>query len=65
MYGVEERVGRAMKDAGYSENYSQSRYGQLKGEDRRHAERWSLGEGQAEKFIAEGFKDFLETVKSQ
>lgn len=35
MYGTEERVGQVLKDKGYKEIYTPSRFGQLKGRERR------------------------------
>lgn len=58
MYGAEERVSRLMRAKGFKDSYIQSRFGQLKGEDRRHAEKWSLNEGQAEDFLKGGLKDY-------
>jgi hypothetical protein len=60
MYGTEERVETAMKEAGYSFSYTSSNYGQLKGEERKHAEKWSLYEKAAIDFIKNGFKDMEE-----
>ena len=56
MYGADERVEVAFKNKGYTFNYVNSSYGQLKGEDRIHAEKFSLYEQGAIKFVIGTFK---------
>lgn len=36
MYGTEDRVANVLKDAGFREIYTGSRYGQLKGDDKKN-----------------------------
>ena len=56
MYGSDSRIKRAFKEKGYTEVYVPSFYGQLKGEDRKHVEKFSLYDDNAVKFVVNGFK---------
>ena len=57
MYGVESRIEHLMTKKGYKFHYVPTNYTQLKGEERRHAERWSLHETTAEDYIKGNFKN--------